>query len=52
MKNKMKRTNIYLTEKQHSEISEEAEEKEITFSEMFRKIVDAYLESKNEETNL
>ena len=48
MKTKMKRTNIYLTQNQHSDISAEAEEKGITFSEMFRKIIDAYLESKNE----
>ena len=47
MKNKMKRTNIYLTQKQHSEISKEAKDKEITFSEMFRKITDNYLENKN-----
>ena len=45
---KMKRTNLYLTKNQHSAISEEAEERGINFSEMFRKIVDAYLESKNE----
>ena len=46
---KMKRTNLYLTENQHSEISAEAEERGINFSEMFRKIVDAYLESKDGE---
>ena len=44
MKNKMKRTNIFITQKQHSEVSKEAEERGITFSEMFRKIVDNYLE--------
>ena len=43
---KMKRTNLYLTEKQHHQISKEAEERGINFSEMFRKIVDYYLERK------
>ena len=45
-KKKMKRTNLYLTEKQHEEVSKEAEERGINFSEMFRKIVDGYLERK------
>ena len=48
MKNKMKRTNIFITQKQHSEVLKEAKERGITFSEMFRKIVDNYLENKNE----
>jgi predicted DNA binding CopG/RHH family protein len=43
---KMKRTNLYLTEKQHEKISKEAEERGINFSEMFRKIIDNYLEKK------
>jgi len=43
-KTKMKRTNLYLTERQHDQISKEAEERGINFSEMFRKIVDNYLE--------
>lgn len=47
MKTKMKRTNLYLTEKQHKEVSNEAEERGINFSEMFRKIIDNYLENKN-----
>ena len=47
MKNKMKKTDIYLTKKQHDQVLEEATERGITFSEMFRKIVDQYLESKN-----
>jgi len=46
MENKMKRTNIFLTQKQHSEVLKEAKERGITFSEMFRKIVDNYLERK------
>ena len=46
MKNKMKRTNIFITQKQHLEVSKEAENRGITFSEMFRKIVDNYLERK------
>ena len=46
MVNKMKRTNIFLTQKQHSEVLKEAKDRGITFSEMFRKIVDNYLERK------
>ena len=44
MKKRMKRTNIFLTQNQHSDVSKEAEKRGITFSEMFRKIVDYYLE--------
>ncbi len=44
----MRRTDLYLTEKQHEAIKEEAEERGINFSEMFRKIVDYYLERENE----
>ena len=46
-KKKMRRTDLYLTEKQHIEVKKEAEDRGINFSEMFRKIVDYYLESKN-----
>jgi len=46
MKNKMKRTNIFITQKQHLEVSGEAKDRGITFSEMFRKIIDNYLERK------
>ena len=46
MDNKMKRTNIFLTQKQHLDILKEAKERGITFSEMFRKIIDNYLERK------
>lgn len=45
-KTTMKRTNLYLTEKQHAEILKEASERGINFSEMFRKIIDNYLERK------
>jgi hypothetical protein len=51
MENKMKRTNIFITQKQHLEVSEEAKSRGITFSEMFRKIVDGYLENKNEKVS-
>jgi hypothetical protein len=44
----MKRTNIYLTEVQYEQVNKEAQAKEITFSEMFRRIIDQYLEKKNE----
>ena len=40
----MIRTNIYLTENQHKIIKRIAKKKGITFSEMFRKIVDKFLE--------
>ena len=42
----MVRTNLFLTHKEHRAIKLEAIERGITFSEMFRKIVDAYLERK------
>ena len=45
-KKKMRRTEMYLTEKQHKAVYKEAEEREITFSEMTRKIIDHYLERK------
>ena len=51
MEHKMKRTNIFITQKQHLEVSKEARDRGITFSEMFRKIVDNYLESKNEKVS-
>jgi hypothetical protein len=46
MDKKMKRTNIFLTQKQHSDILKEAKDRGITFSELFRKIIDNYLERK------
>jgi len=48
MKIKLRRTNLYLTQIQYDEIKKQSENKQITFSEMFRKIVDFYLEKKNE----
>ncbi len=47
MKIKLKRTNIYITQEQHREIKKISDASGITFSEMFRKIVDRYLEGKN-----
>ena len=46
MKKKMTRTNVYLTNKQHSQIGKEANKKEITFSEMLRRIVDYWYDKK------
>jgi len=43
-KKKMRRTDLYLTKKQYEEVYKEAEDRGINFSEMFRKIVDYYLE--------
>ena len=48
MKIKLRRTNLYLTRKQYDEIKKKSDKTGITFSEMFRKIVDEYLE-KNEK---
>jgi len=47
MKIKLRRTNLYLTQIQYDEIKRRAGNKQIKFSEMFRKIVDWYLEEKN-----
>ena len=44
MKQKMRKTDLYLTILQHEEIKKIANEKGIPFSELFRKIVDWYLE--------
>lgn len=46
MKIKLKRTDLYITRKQYEEVKKESDERGITFSEMFRKIVDWYLEKK------
>lgn len=43
-KKKMRRTEMYMTNKQHRYIKKEADKKEITFSEMARKIIDFYME--------
>ena len=48
MDKKMIRTNLYLTQPQYEQVYQMAEKRGITFSEMFRKIVDEYLE-KNEK---
>ena len=41
----MVRTNLFLTIKEHGAIKKEAMERGITFSEMFRKIIDNYLDN-------
>ena len=51
MNTKMKRTNIFITQKQHSAVMEEAKDRGITFSEMFRKIIDNHMEGKNEKVS-
>jgi hypothetical protein len=45
----MVRTNLFLTQDEHEKVKKEAEERGITFSEMFRKIIDNYLENKKGE---
>jgi len=45
-KKKMRKTEMYITKKQHEEVSKDAEKREITFSEMIRKIIDHYLENR------
>ena len=47
MKIKLKRTDLYITKIQHEEIKKQSIDRGITFSEMFRKIIDFYLENKN-----
>lgn len=42
----MRRTDIYLTEKQYQSVKSESEHKGISFSEMFRRIIDDYLENR------
>ena len=49
MKKRMVRTDLYLTKKQHKKVKQEADSRGITFSEMFRKIIDKYLEDTNEK---
>lgn len=46
---KLRKTDLYLTIVQHKEIKKESDERGITFSEMFRKIIDWYRENKNEK---
>ena len=43
-KPKMRRTDIFITKLQYKKVMEMANKKGITFSEMFRYIVDRYLE--------
>ena len=45
-KKKMRRTEMYLTEKQHKAVHKEADDRGVSFSEMFRKIVDYYYDNK------
>ena len=51
MKIKLRRTNLYLTQIQYGEIKRQASNKQIKFSEMFRKIVDWYIDEKLEKKN-
>jgi hypothetical protein len=46
----MKRTDIYLTETQYQAVKHIAADKGVTFSEMFRRIVDRYLEESSCQT--
>ena len=43
MKKKLKRINVYITEKQYNIIIGFANDKEITFSEMIRRILENYI---------
>lgn len=45
----MVRTNIYLTKNQHLYISNISKNEGIKFSEMVRKMIDHYIEGKNNE---
>jgi len=44
---KLKRTHLYLTKRQHDAVKKIANKRGITFSEIFRTIVDEYLERKD-----
>jgi len=48
-KPKMRRTDIFITELQYKQIMKRAKERGITFSEMFRKVADWYIEEKCEK---
>lgn len=47
----MKRTNLYLTQRQYKTVKKIAQEREVTFSEVFRGIIDQYIESKSKWLN-
>lgn len=49
MKHKLRKTDLYLTVAQHDMVKKIANGKNITFSELFRRIVDWYLEEKCNE---
>ena len=49
MKIKLRRTNLYLTKIQYRDVMKLSQDKGITFSEQFRKIVDFYFEKKLEK---
>jgi hypothetical protein len=51
MKIKLRRTSLYLTTKQYDEIYKESKERCCTFSEVFRIIVEKYLEKKLDNKN-
>ena len=48
MRKKMRRVEMYMTNNQYKTVKKEADKKEINFSEMIRKILDKYIEEKNE----
>lgn len=51
MKIKMRKIDLYITIPQYDVLKNESVEKGITFSEVLRKIIDAY-EDKNEKNNI
>ena len=46
---KLRKTDLYLTIDQHEKVKKISEEKGMTFSELFRRITDWYLEEKYEK---
>ena len=46
---KLRKTDLYLTISQHEKVKKISEEKGMTFSELFRRMVDWYLEEKYEK---
>jgi len=47
MRKKMRRVEMYMTNNQYETVKKDADNKEINFSEMIRKILDKYIGDKN-----
>ena len=47
MKIKMRKIDLYITHLQYDILKKESEEKQVTFSEILRKMIDFYMDNKN-----